>query len=368
LALALDPAVVGLRSRIAAADLLAGAYHPFVEGAASATVSYRSDWLGSGAGAREYEAEVSTPVWLPDERATAERAAQAELAVLRATLDLAVLAVAGRLRAAWIDVRRSEAVFTTTDRAAQGAEALVASTRQLKEAGEAPQADLVLAQAAAADARAQLATAQAEVTAARAVFNALTGAESATFVDASLSVEPPADGHPLLRLRRAERAAGVANARRANLAGYPSPEVGIMARRERGIFGQDYEHSFGLRLTVPLGKDPGTGAAVAAARADARQAEAALEADSATLEAQRLAAEARFAAAEANVVAARVRRDRMGEVLGFTERAHREGEVGFVELLRARSAHADAERAAALAIIDRDAAQGALAQALGILP
>jgi outer membrane protein, heavy metal efflux system len=245
---------------------------------------------------------------------------------------------------------------------------LVAATRRLTTAGETARADLVLAEAAEAEAQAARAGAEADAITARGRFRALTGLDSAAFVDAKTQALSPLDMHPLLRLRQAERDAGQANAQRAALAGFPSPEVGLLSRRERGAFGQDFDESFGVRLTVPLGRDPGTGAAAALARAQARRAEAALQSDRAGLEAGLAEAQARLAAANAGLAAARTRRDRLAEALTFVERAQREGETGFIEVLRARSAAADAERALAFADIDRDVARGALAQALGILP
>jgi cobalt-zinc-cadmium efflux system outer membrane protein len=238
----------------------------------------------------------------------------------------------------------------------------------MTEAGEAARADLVLAEAAEAEAMAGRASAQADLISARARYRALTGADDAIFVDAMPPEPTDLEAHPLIRLRLAERDAGEANARRVALAGFPSPEIGLLARRERGAFGQDYDESVGVRITVPLGRDPGTGAAAAQARAQARRAEAALTADRASLEADIAGARAQLAAAEAGLIAARVRRDRLNEALACTTRAQREGETGFIEVLRARTAAAEAERALALADIDRDVARGALAQALGILP
>lgn len=367
-ALARDPAVAGLEAEVHAAEMRARSFGWVFEGAPSASLSYRSDQAGSGLGAREYEAEVGAPIWLPGERGAAQRAAAAELAALRAQLDLARLGVAARVREAAAQVRRAEAALTLTDRAVRDAGALVAATRRLTDAGEAARADLVLAEAAEAEAQAARAAAEAEAISARAQLRALTGLESASFVDAAPEAPPPLDAHPLLRLRQAERDAGDANARLIALGGFPSPEVGLLARRERGGFGQDYEESVGVRITVPLGRDPGTGAAAAQARAQARRAEVALQSDRAALEAGVAQAQARLAAADAGMTAARTRRDRLAEALTFAERAQREGETGFIEVLRARSAATDAELALALAEIDRDVARGALAQALGILP
>jgi len=367
-ALARDAAVAGLEADVRAAEIRARSFGWVLEGAPSASLSYRSDQTGSGLGAREYEAEIGAPIWLPGERGAAQQAAAAELAALRAQVDLARLDVAMRVRESAASVRRAEAAFAIAERVAEDAAALVAATRRLTEAGESARADLVLAEAAEAEAMAGRASAQADLISARARYRSLTGAEDAIFVDATPPELTDLDAHPLIRLRLAERAAGDANARRAALAGFPSPEIGLLARRERGAFGQDYDESVGVRITVPLGRDPGTGAAAAQARAQARRAEAALTADRAALEADIAGARAQLAAAEAGLIAARVRRDRLNEALAFTTRAQREGETGFIEVLRARTAAAEAERALALADIDRDVARGALAQALGILP
>lgn len=363
-----DPAVAGLEAEVRAAEMRARSFGWVFEGAPSASLSYRSDQTGSGLGVREYEAEVGAPIWLPGERGAAQRAAMAELAALRAQVDLARLDVAQRVREAAAQVRRAEAALTLADRVARDASALVTATRRLTDAGEAARADLVLAEAAEAEAQAARAAAEADAISARARFRALTGLEGVAFVDAVVQALPSLDAHPLLRMRQAERDAGQATAQRAALAGFPSPEIGLLARRERGAFGQDYEESVGVRITVPLGRDPGTGAAAAQARAQARRAEAALQSDRAALETGLAEAQARLAAADAGLTAARVRRDRLTEALTFAERAQREGETGFIEVLRARSAAADSERALAFAEIDRDVAQGALAQALGILP
>lgn len=367
-ALARDADVTGLEAELRAAEMRARSFGWVFEGAPSASLSYRSDQSGSGLGAREYEAEIGAPIWLPGERGAAQQAAAAELAVLRAQLDLARLDVAARVREAAAQVRRADAALAIAERVAQDSTALVAATRRLTDAGEAARADLVLAEAADAEAQAARAGAQADAISARARFRALTGLETAVFVDAAIDPSAALDTHPLLRRRQAERDAGEATARRVALAGFPSPEIGLLARRERGAFGQDYDESVGVRITVPLGRDPGTGAAVAQARAQARRAQTALETDRASLEAELEVARARLAAAEAGLSAARVRRDRLAEALGFAERARREGETGFIEVLRARTAAADAERALAFAEIDRDVARGALAQALGILP
>lgn len=367
-ALARDATVTGLEAEVRAAQMRARRLGWIFEGAPNASLSYRSDQRGSGLGAREYEAEVGAPIWLPGERGAAQRAAIAALEALRAQVDLAQLDVAARVRETAARVRRSEASLTIARRMARDASDLVAATRRLTEAGEAARADLVLAEAAEAEAQAALARAEADAIGARAQFRALTGLDDAAFADATAQTPPSIEAHPLLRLRAAERDAGQANARRAALGGFQSPEIGLLGRRERPAFGQDYEESVGVRLSVPLGRDPGTGAAIAQARAQARRAETALASDRAGLEAGLLEAQARLAAAEAGLNAAGVRRARLAEALSFVERARREGEIGFIEVLRARSAAADAERALAFAEIDRDVARGALAQALGILP
>lgn len=367
-AAARDPEIAGAEAELQAATMRARSIGVIFEGAPSAALSYRSDRGGAGLGYREYEAEIAAPIFLPGERGAAKRAALAERDAAAARLDLALLDLAGRVRAAWRDRERTQAIAQVARRQATAAQDLVDATRRAVDAGVQGRLDLVQAEALAAEAQAAASAADAEATAADLAWQALVGGDSPPFVDAVIPVDAVLSDHPLLRLRRAEQEAGEAQAQRAALAGFPSPEVGLLARRERGAFGQDEDDSFGLLVRVPLGRDPGTRADAALARAGAARARAALAQDERVLDATLATARARLAAAERTLAAAERRLLSLQEALSLADRGRREGAFGFVEFLRARTALADAERDAALAAVDRRAAASDVAQALGMLP
>lgn len=367
-AVARDAEIAGAEAELRAAQLRARSVGVIFEGAPSATLSYRNDRGGAGLGYREYEAEVSAPIFLLGERGAAQRAASSQRDAAQARLELARLDLASRLRTAWWDRERAQASLVIARRQSADAAELVVATWRLTGAGVQSRLDRVQVEALTAEAEAAAIAAEADFLAADMAWRALVGDEAAPFVDAAIPAESELTDHPLLRLRRAEQAYGEAEAHQAALAGYPSPEVGLLARRERGAFGQEEGDSFGLRVRVPLGRNPGTGAAIAEARAIASRARAALAQDQRILDGRLASAQSRVAAAERTLEPAQRRQASLAEALALAERGRREGALGFIEFLRARSALAEAERAAALATIDRASAQSDLAQAMGMLP
>jgi outer membrane protein, heavy metal efflux system len=367
-AAARDAEIAGAEAELRAAQLRARSVGVIFEGAPSATLSYRNDRSGSGLGYREYEAEVSAPIFLPGERNATQRAAAARRDAAAARLELARLDLASRLRAAWWARERAQASVQIARRQAVGATELATATSRLTDAGVQARLDLVQVEALTAEIEAAAITAEADFVAADTAWRALVGNAAVSFLDATVPAEAVLADHPLVRLRRAEQVYGEAAAQQAALAGFPSPEIGLLARRERDAFGQTEVDSFGVMVRVPLGRDPGTRAAASEARAIAARARAALVQDRRVLDGQLATARSRLAAAERTLAVAQRRQTSLAEALELAERGRGEGALGFIEFLRARSALAEAQRAAALAVIDRTSAQSAVAQALGILP
>lgn len=367
-ALARDAEIAGAEAELKAAQMRARSVGVILEGAPSVNFSYRNDRGGAGLGYREFEAEVSAPIFLPGERGAAQRAAIAQRDAALARLKLARLDLASRVRTAWWNRERAKVSLQIARRQAADATELGAATQRLTEAGVQARLDLVQVEALTAEAEAAAIAAETDFDAADAAWLVLVGDGSFVFADVPIPGDAGTTGHPLLGLRRAEQSYGEAEAQRAALAGFPSPEIGLLARRERGAFGQAEDDIFGVRVRVPLGRDPGTGAEVADARAIATRARAALAQDERNLESKLASARARLDAAERTRAATQRRQASLAEALALAERGRREGALGFIEFLRAKSALADAERIAALAVIERAFAQSDLAQALGILP
>ena len=130
-ALARDAEIAGAEAELKAAQMRARSVGLILEGAPSANLSYRNDRGGAGLGYREYEAEVSAPIFLAGERGAAQRAAIAQRDAAQARLELARLDLASRLRAAWWDRERAQASLQIARRQAADAVELAVATRRL---------------------------------------------------------------------------------------------------------------------------------------------------------------------------------------------------------------------------------------------
>jgi cobalt-zinc-cadmium efflux system outer membrane protein len=174
--------------------------------------------------------------------------------------------------------------------------------------------------------------------------------------------------HPALvelqdRLTVAERATALAAVQsRAN------PEVALATTRDRGASGERYGQTVTLALRIPFGGGPRYDSRVAAARAEALEAQAQLTLDRARLQADREAALARIQAARAQLAASERRATLARETRGFFEKSFRLGETDLPTRLRIEAEATEAERQAARNRIELAAAISAWRQALGLLP
>jgi cobalt-zinc-cadmium efflux system outer membrane protein len=126
--------------------------------------------------------------------------------------------------------------------------------------------------------------------------------------------------------------------------------------------------STGVRVSRPLGRDPSASAVAAGLDAQANGARRQADAARLAVEAAQAEAAAALSAARATLVAAIARRAAAAEALALTERGWRQGELSFLELIRARTAAAEAGRGAAVARVAVDAAISSFNQAQGLLP
>ena len=161
----------------------------------------------------------------------------------------------------------------------------------------------------------------------------------------------------------AEHAAAlVATQSRAN------PELILAATREREAIGERYGQTVTLGVRIPLGAGPRHEGRVAAAQADAVEAQAQLALDRARLQSEGEAAVARVHAARAQLAAAERRATLARETRGFFEQSFRLGESDLPTRLRIEAEAFEAERQAARSRIELAAAVSAWRQALGLLP
>lgn len=333
--------------------------------------SHKTDRLTSHDGARELEVGLAVPLWLPGEQRGLGALADAEAAAVESRAQAARLRLASVVREAWWSWQRADIDVEVGRAQLDSARRLAGDVARRAKAGELARADQHQAEGAVAAAEATLAQADAAAAAALLQVQALGGTTMAMPPAAVAEPEPPpgeATVHPALaewqdRAAIAERSAALAATRsRAN------PELTLATTRDRGAAGERYAQTVTLAVRIPFGGGPRHEAQVAAARAEAAEAQAQLALDRARVQSEREAALARVGAARAQLAAAERRATLARETRGFFEKSFRLGETDLPTRLRIEAEAGDAERQAARSRVELAAAISAWRQALGLLP
>ncbi len=362
-ALGLRPVAGAYQSQASALDRASRARFA---GPVEAEASLRQDTIGSGRGAAETELALTVPLLRPGERDLLRAQARAGGEIARQARAVLRVEAAGDLRARWWAYAAARAIAAEDAGLARIEAEATARVAQLVEAGEMARLDLHRAELSAADAARRAGSSAAEAEAARLSLIALVG-DPAPELGAEME-GAATDLHPRLALAQAELAA--LETRQALAAGSADPRwrVGIDVRTERGMRGEDLGVSTGIRAARPFGPDPSaaTGAAgigVERAQAQARLRQLALELETAVRQARTRLAATRAALRQAEAAHAAAL-----EVLVLTARGSREGELSFLEELRARAVAGEAARTLVLARVGAAAAISDLNQAQGLLP
>ena len=121
-------------------------------------------------------------------------------------------------------------------------------------------------------------------------------------------------------------------------------------------------------VAVPLGRDSRAVADAAGTRAEALSAGAEATRLRMRLTADQRSALVRLSVADRALIDAETRQSALREALVLTERGRAEGEIGYIEYLRARQALFDAERDLAAAHVAKSAAISNVNQSMGVLP
>lgn len=336
-------------------------------------INNKTDRFTRNNGARELEVGVAIPLWLPGERRNSGSLADAEAAAVESRVAAARLRLAATVREAWWNLERTRLDTDIARGQLDNARRIATDVARRARAGDLARADQHQADGAVAAAEAAVAQAEAGATAALQQLKSLTGGVALSVPAGAASVEPepsPADpqAHPALgelqdRVAVAERTAALATTRsRAN------PELRLSTTRERGAFGERYDPSITVGIRIPFGGGPRHDSRVAAARADALEAEAQFALERARLQSDGEAAIARVQAARTQLAAAERRAALARETRGFFDKSFRLGESDLPTRLRIESEAVEAERQAARSRIELAAAISAWRQALGLLP
>jgi outer membrane protein, heavy metal efflux system len=326
----------------------------------------RQDAIGSGRGYYEAEVGVMAPLWRRGERSLLLEQAASGGAIARAARDAMRLEVAGDLRTAWWTYAVARATAIVDAEQVVLANDVVTQVTRLVEGGEMARLDLRQAQIAAANAAEAATISQGEASSARLTLEGLIGPFTGDLPQEGAAITTSM--HPKLALLETEAGEARTRARLASASANPRWRVGVDVRAERGMRGEDLGVSTGIRAAIPLGPDYKARADAAAigaqaARADliARRAQIDITVQIAKAANHVTTMRARLTQAEAAAVASQ-------DALALTIKGRREGELSFIEELRARTLAGDASRALALAQIAVAAAISAQNQAQGQLP
>lgn len=358
-------ALTARRAEILARKRAAGRLTP---GPPSVGVGYLNDYVTGDDGYREYDVELSTPLWLPGEGTAIRRVAHAELIRLDAELAVARLAVAGEVRDAYWRYRLAAGAVEVARRRLEAARALQGDLDRQERAGQVARADLLLSVAETADARSILSAEETSATQARLAFHALTGAEPpADLVEPEVAAQAD-DNHP--RRVALRRTVGVtdATAQLLKVQDRDSPDVALLGVVERELYNDPYDKRIGVRVVIPFATEGRNEPRRKANDVERTRALAELRAADYQIRAEVGKADADLVAAKERETLAEERYRAFAERLDLVERSVRVGEGALVELVRARANLFEADTARLQSRIAVMQARSRLNQALGLDP
>lgn len=334
------------------------------------SVQHFNDAPLSDDGAREWEAGIAAPVWLPGQRAARRAVAAAAAGQSEAAARARRWELAGQVREIAWEVALARARAEHQLRALEDARRLETAVERRVRAGELPQAELLLARRETLNRESEWLAAGAARSQAESSWRFHTGLDQlpADLVETPVAASEVDATHPGLALPTAEAERAASEQRRAASERRASPVLNLGARRERGPAEDSWNDALALGIEVPFGLPSQSAPALAAARVAATESGVARMRAGRALQEQLLLARGALELAERELDLAR-----QGEVLAtqslrFAEAAFDLGEEDLFKLLQIRAqALAAAWNAERLALgVGRAAAR--FNQAAGLVP
>ena len=366
---AINPQIASLTAKRDAIAARLPAARAWFAGPPAISLRHATDQVIQNKRARATEGELSVPLWLPGEGTATEQVIDAELLRNDAQLAEAKLKIAGEVREALYAVANAHAELGVAEQRMQSARALEADVARRQQAGDVAALEHDLARAELFDAEAKARQERSDVVNVETNLVALTGFKvPIKSLDEPLRPGLDAAAHP--RVQAAARSIDSARAalRLAQIATRDSPEIGVLASRNRDIRGPEYDTMVGVRLKVPFATEARNAPRLAAAQADLLTAQAEYASAQRQIEAELTSARQALTAAQeqAPLIAARVQSAR--QAVARLRRSYDAGEIGLSELLRGRTGLYDAEAASAANKLAVVRARARVNQAAGLVP
>ena len=344
--LARHPMLATLKARDSVVSAKKTVANAMLPAAPAVSVMHQNDAIGSGRGEREWLAELELPVWLPNQRNSRLKVADASQSGVISSRDSLKLHVAGQLREALWDITMNDNSLALAINKFEVSNRLLHDVEKRYQAGEMAKTDVMLAQQESLLAEKEKLRAEAEVMHARHRYYLLTGLRDipASFEERQSDLEDYS--HSALWLE-AQSKVGLAETERdlAQVESHENLQVLLNMRSTKGAFDNMSNESVGLKLRIPFGGD---------ARAAPIKAQAELGVGNALSEREtlKLALEAAMHEAEHNLSVSRAElkiADRQFEIASesarLAQKSFQLGESDLVSLLRVQAQTFEAERA-----------------------
>jgi outer membrane protein TolC len=334
------------------------------------TLDHYNDGIGSGDGAREWEAAVRAPIWLPGQRAARRALAEAALDQAEALMQSRRWQVAGEVRERLWAVVIARARVEHEERALADARRLEEAVERRVAAGESPRSELLLArretllqETALLAARSARDTAEADWR----YYTGLAGIPS-DYRETEATGRNVDETHPglALHIAAAERAAAAREQARSDRR--DNPVVSLGARRERDDRGDPWNDAIALGIEVPIGLPSQSAPAIAAAEYAMTEAQVARLEALRTLEEEVRRAEAQLKHTRAALATVRRAGEIAAESLRLAQVAFDVGEEDLFKLLEVRKRALEAEWAVRRLELAEGQDLARYNQALGVVP
>jgi cobalt-zinc-cadmium efflux system outer membrane protein len=227
-----------------------------------------SDQLNDNYGRREWEVEVSTPIWLPGQRDQVEALANAEKTAFSGRSAVNRWQLAGQLRESWWAQRLAQLELRSAAEQLEAAQVLAKDVGQRVKAGELAALDDNLAQSRIQQAKGQHSLAQLQLHRAAQAFALLSRGAALPEHSELLATPPARELHPLLSSLQDATRSAQARLEYATADTRDAPQVALSYTSERDGFDDPYRGRVKLGITVPFGTESRNQPRISAANAD----------------------------------------------------------------------------------------------------
>ncbi|WP_171013758.1 TolC family protein [Chitinivorax sp. B] len=336
----------------------------------SMSIMHKTDQIDRNHGYREWEAELSAPLWMPGDRHRMAMVVDRERAGYTLLQQAARLKLAGELREACWDAQLVRSEWQLAKQKLSEAQQLAQDVARREQVGDLSKVDLQQAQSQVHVAQALVLQAEVAWQQAKLRCQVISGVEGLPEMAEQLAT--PAsfhiDSHPALIAAQAVVATAQAKLAQVRGSQRDNPELALAYAAERDQFGARYDSKVALRIRISFGGDSRNQPRITAANAELIEAQARQALIKHQLESELAIVQVALRQAYALFTLAEQRAKLTNDTLQWQEKAFKLGELDLPGLVRARSGYSDAALALARASIERSRAVSRYNQAAGVLP